>query len=211
MFCRFAAVLKSRAIITRRKNFRQHYQQQKGTSPVSSPVTSPRKPLTNSEITLAFVIGGGLTLLIFGYGLAAAQAATPNFDPSNLSLMMLIGGILVVIGFIAWLVIVRPWVNFDNWATPLYTGHEHEHHDDDLTHVDGINEKTAKVLNAVGIHTFADLAARNPEELDRIVRDAGIRVVGKTSNWVEQAKLIASQPASTSVAGSEAAHSPAHH
>ena len=160
-----------------------------------------RKKLTDAQVTFAFIIGGGLVLAILGYALSAAQASLPNLDLSWLN-VMLVGGVLIaILGTAAWMVVTRPWKDFDDWSVPLYTGHtDHGHaaspvHDphkpDDLTTIPGINEKTVKVLNSIGISTFAELAAYQPADLERIVRDAGLRAT-KVSSWIEQAKAAAS-------------------
>jgi hypothetical protein len=166
-----------------------------------------RQKLTETEVTLAFIVGGGLTLIILGYGLAAAQSGVPTFDPSRLNVMMVIGAILFVVGTAAWLIIVHPWKNFDDWSTPLYTGHD-DHgashdahvepaaegaaHADNLETITGITAKIASTLNAVGIFTYTELASRKPDELERILSDAGLRVHGKTAAWISQAKTAGS-------------------
>jgi predicted flap endonuclease-1-like 5' DNA nuclease len=175
-----------------------------------------RQKLTETEVTLAFIIGGGMTLIILGFALAAAQAGVPTFDPSRLNVMMAIGATLFVVGVAAWLIIVQPWKNFDDWSTPQYTGHDDHHADihdaathgeaiaiaegaetpDNLTTISGITPKINEVLNAVGIYTYAQLAAHNPDEIERIIRDAGLRMKGKATTWIEQAKAAASNPSS---------------
>lgn len=189
---------------------------------------SVRKKLTEMESTSAFVIGGGLALIILGFLLSAAQASA-GFDASRLNIVMIIGALFLIGGIILWVFVTQPWKNFDNWSTPLYTGHDAHHateeaavdaeaadlatigvhpvahhpghpvvasdeadRTDDLEGtIDGIGPKIAIVLRAVGIRTFADLAKREPEELERIVRDAGVRMVGHTNTWVEQARMAA--------------------
>ena len=163
-----------------------------------------RQKLTETEVTLAFIIGGGMTLIILGFALAAAQAGVPTFDPSRLNVMMAIGAVLFVVGVAAWLIIVQPWKNFDDWSVPLYTGHDDHHADahdaethgeahDDLTTISGITPKISEVLNAVGITTYAQLASHKSDEIERIVRDAGLRMKGKATSWIEQAKASASK------------------
>jgi predicted flap endonuclease-1-like 5' DNA nuclease len=62
---------------------------------------------------------------------------------------------------------------------------------DDLTVVEGIGPKIQAALGGAGINTFAQLAAQEPAELERIVRAAGVRMVGKARHWPEQARLLA--------------------
>jgi hypothetical protein len=170
---------------------------------------SQRKKLTDMESTLAFVIGGGLILLIAGYGIAAAQGQSVQSSRA-LDIMMIVGVTLAITGTIAWLIVVKPWTKFDDWSVPLYTGHDnHGAHEDDLTQINGINDKTAKVLNAIGIHSFEDLAKRKPAELDRIVRDAGVRVSSKPEAWISQAQMILAS--STEAGHDHAQSSPAAH
>jgi predicted flap endonuclease-1-like 5' DNA nuclease len=165
-----------------------------------------RQKLTETETILAFVVGGGLTLLILGFMLAAGQAGSSGFDVSRLNILMIVGGFLVVAGVISWIVMVRPWKNFDDWSTPLYTGHDAHHatpaathgqaiaeakgaeQSDNLTTIAGITPKVLNVLNNVGIYTYAQLAARRPEDIERIVRDSGLRVTGSVANWITEAK-----------------------
>jgi hypothetical protein len=163
-----------------------HLKQSASGVEIMASTDSPRKKLTDMEQTLAFVIGGGLTLLIVGYGISAVGVASRSLD-----IMMIIGLTLAITGAIAWVIIVKPWNNFDDWSVPLYTGHDHhDSHADDLTQIDGISAKTAKVLNAVGIHSFEDLAKRKPTELDRIVRDSGLRISSRPEVWITEAQMI---------------------
>ena len=62
---------------------------------------------------------------------------------------------------------------------------------DDLTIVEGVGPKIQAALAGAGITTFAQLAEQEPAELERIVRAAGVRMVGKARNWPEQARLLA--------------------
>lgn len=62
---------------------------------------------------------------------------------------------------------------------------------DDLTLLDGIGPKIAAALVAAGVDSFARLAKAVPENLERIVREAGVRMVGHADSWVQQAELAA--------------------
>ncbi len=62
---------------------------------------------------------------------------------------------------------------------------------DDLTRLEGIGPKVAAVLEAAGIHTFAQLAETPVERLQDILREAGLPFLDPTS-WPEQARLAAS-------------------
>jgi predicted flap endonuclease-1-like 5' DNA nuclease len=62
---------------------------------------------------------------------------------------------------------------------------------DDLTLLEGIGPKIAAALNAAGIKTYARLAAFAPEEVERTVKAAGVRMVGHADSWPRQARLAA--------------------
>jgi predicted flap endonuclease-1-like 5' DNA nuclease len=265
-----------------------------------------RQKLTEFESTIAFVIGGGLILLMLVFGLASASGGT---DVSRLNLFLILGALLLFGGMLVWLFASRPWLKRDDWSEPLYTGHEHEEHHaegaeavaehaetlahagaaepselaaamnvapataavvaaveaataapeqqteqiephpvapeepqsayaaveqpayaqvpearvpdqaaeaaeqiephplapepqpeaaevaahkpDDLTLIEGIGPKISAALVAAGIDTFAKLAAMQPEEIEKVVRSAGVRMVGKPETWAKQAALAA--------------------
>ncbi len=63
---------------------------------------------------------------------------------------------------------------------------------DDLTKVEGIGPKVKGIFHEEGILTFADLAAKKPEELKEILVPKGGRYAGMNpGTWPEQAKLAA--------------------
>lgn len=172
-----------------------------------------RQKLTESEMTLAVIIGGGLFLIILGLLRGAVIAGSPDANNFLDSALIGLGSAAMVLGFIAWLIVVRPWKNFDDWSKPLYTGHHDDHaahapdqaathgqevataegaeQPDNLAAISGINTRIIRVLNIAGIYTFEQLAARRPADIERIVRDAGLRVPGGAARWVEQAKALA--------------------
>jgi LPXTG-motif cell wall-anchored protein len=61
---------------------------------------------------------------------------------------------------------------------------------DDLTRIEGIGPKVAKVLNEAGIRTFAALAAANPSEVQQKLKAAGLQMMNP-EGWIEQAALAA--------------------
>jgi hypothetical protein len=76
------------------------------------------------------------------------------------------------------------------WAPHSGTGIEEAR--DDLTKVEGIGPKVQDLLNEAGINTFADLAAKTPEELDAILDAAGsIYKAMEEGSWPKQAALAA--------------------
>jgi predicted flap endonuclease-1-like 5' DNA nuclease len=62
---------------------------------------------------------------------------------------------------------------------------------DDLTLIEGIGPKSAAALVAMGISTFAQVAAKTPEELETAVKAQKVRLVGSTATWPTQARLAA--------------------
>ncbi|MFN2223842.1 MAG: helix-hairpin-helix domain-containing protein [Chloroflexota bacterium] len=61
---------------------------------------------------------------------------------------------------------------------------------DDLKRIEGIGPKISSILNENGITTFAALAASDPEHLQKILDDAGIRLAFPET-WPKQASLAA--------------------
>jgi hypothetical protein len=61
---------------------------------------------------------------------------------------------------------------------------------DDLTRIEGIGPKVAKVLNETGIRTFQALAEANPATVKEALNAAGLQMM-KPDGWIEQAQLAA--------------------
>jgi len=61
---------------------------------------------------------------------------------------------------------------------------------DNLTKIEGIGPKVAKVLNDGGISTFEDLSHARVEELQKLLSDAGLKMMDPAT-WPQQAKLAA--------------------
>ena len=61
---------------------------------------------------------------------------------------------------------------------------------DDLTKIEGIGPKVAKVLNEAGISTFDALSKANVQDLQTLLSDAKLNMMDPTT-WPEQAKLAA--------------------
>lgn len=59
---------------------------------------------------------------------------------------------------------------------------------DDLTLIEGIGPVISRLLQSKGITTFAQLAQADPEDLNRFLREANLRLAN-TSTWAEQARL----------------------
>ncbi|MBE2195815.1 MAG: 50S ribosomal protein L21, partial [Anaerolinea sp.] len=63
--------------------------------------------------------------------------------------------------------------------------------DDDLTNIEGIGPKIAATLRAAGVKRFGQLAQMKPEDIEKIVKSAGVRMVGKAETFPAQAQLAA--------------------
>ncbi len=108
---------------------------------------------------------------------------------------------LVVILLVAWLLSrgaqeVPPSEPIAEYARAQVPPEEEEHHheahtEDDLKRIEGIGPKLEQVLKEAGIKTFAQLAAKSTEELQRILDEAGIARISDPETWAEQAKLAA--------------------
>ena len=61
---------------------------------------------------------------------------------------------------------------------------------DDLTKIEGIGPKVARVLKDDGITTFDALAHANSADVQKALKDAGLQMMNP-EGWIEQAKLAA--------------------
>lgn len=61
---------------------------------------------------------------------------------------------------------------------------------DDLTRIEGIGPKVAKVLSEAGINTFEALARADRENVQQTLNAAGFQMMNP-EGWIEQAKLAA--------------------
>ena len=62
---------------------------------------------------------------------------------------------------------------------------------DNLRRIEGIGPKISSVFQAVGITTFAQLAATDASRLRQILTEAGLAALADPSTWPEQAGLAA--------------------
>jgi ribosomal protein S1 len=63
---------------------------------------------------------------------------------------------------------------------------------DDLKIIEGIGPKIAEILGAAGIHTFAELAEKDPDAIREILAEQGSRYKAHDpATWPKQAKLAA--------------------
>jgi len=61
---------------------------------------------------------------------------------------------------------------------------------DDLTKIEGIGPKVAKVLDQAGITTFDALAQADPSDVKKVLNNAGLQMMNP-EGWIEQADLAA--------------------
>jgi large subunit ribosomal protein L17 len=97
----------------------------------------------------------------------------------------------VALGFFAVMVVVG-WLvsrNKKQEAEPVHEHHD-EHAADDLTILEGIGPKVAKVLAGAGITTFAALAKADSAKVQEILNAAGLQMMNP-AGWIEQADLAA--------------------
>jgi predicted flap endonuclease-1-like 5' DNA nuclease len=106
--------------------------------------------------------------------------------------------LMVLLGWLAW---SKGWLKQDEEESAPAHGHGHddahghaaEAHPsqaDDLTSIEGIGPKVAKLLAGIGITTFASLAEADLDKLREVLDESGYKYM-EPSGWVEQAKLAA--------------------
>lgn len=101
----------------------------------------------------------------------------------------------VFLGFFLLMVIVG-WLTSGRKTEPVEVPHEvHAHHEepvaaDDLTKLEGIGPKVAKVLKDAGVTTYVALAKVNVADLQKTLNAAGMQMMNP-EGWIEQASLAA--------------------
>ena len=105
----------------------------------------------------------------------------------------------VMLGFFFLMVIVGWWVSsrkeeqpeiVHETVRPHAEVHEEKAAPDDLTRLEGIGPKVAKVLNGAGIATFAALSKTNAADLQKTLSASGLQMMN-AEGWIEQARLAA--------------------
>ena len=109
--------------------------------------------------------------------------------------------IWIVLGLFLVIVVIGWWVSRNKGSQPVVQPQAHAEPEmpvvqekkapDDLTVLEGIGPKVAKVLNDIGIMTFADLAGADVAKVQQTLNAAGMRYMNP-AGWIEQAKLAAS-------------------
>ena len=98
----------------------------------------------------------------------------------------------VVLAFF-FLMVVVGWLTSRNKGKKpevQHEAHEETKPADDLTKLEGIGPKVAKVLNGIGIVSFADLAGAEAAKVQETLNAAGMQYMSP-EGWIEQAKLAA--------------------
>ena len=108
-------------------------------------------------------------------------------------LLLVVLGLFLVIVVVGWLVSRKrgsqPMVQPEAHAEPEMHAMQ-EKSADDLTVLEGIGPKVARVLNDAGIMSFADLAAADAGRVQDALDAAGLQMMDP-EGWIEQAKLAA--------------------
>ena len=116
-------------------------------------------------------------------------------EEANTSLAWLLW---VALGFFVLMVFVGWWTSRNKGEQVEAQAGQAEAHEalkaemaaDDLTKLEGIGPKVAKILNDAGIKTFDDLAKADAAEVDKVL-DANRLQMLDSEGWIEQAKLAA--------------------
>jgi len=108
-------------------------------------------------------------------------------------------------GVLADIIKPKAWqkVNFDEWkqqaalaaagdwaAFDALQAQLNQRKENDLALIQGLGDTHAAALRAAGIDSFAALAASTPEQVDDIMRKAGVRT-GNSAAWIAEARLRA--------------------
>jgi hypothetical protein len=96
----------------------------------------------------------------------------------------------VALGFFVLMVLVGWWTSRNKGGKPEvpHEAHAAEKSADDLTKLEGIGPKVAKVLNEAGIMSYADLAHAEAAKVQETLNAAGLQMMNP-EGWIEQAKL----------------------
>jgi predicted flap endonuclease-1-like 5' DNA nuclease len=108
--------------------------------------------------------------------------------------------VFVVLVLVGWLATQKGWIKKEEEPAGDAHGHdehghEHDHAEspatpDDLTKIEGIGPKVAKLLSETGIETYAALAAADKDKVQALLNENGLQYMNP-EGWIEQAKLAA--------------------
>ena len=118
------------------------------------------------------------------YALYLLSEESPN---SSLSWLL-----WIALGFFFLMVVVGWLTSRNKGGNPevQHEVHKEKKSADDLTKLEGIGPKVAKVLNEAGIMSFADLAHAEAAKVQGTLNAAGMQMMNP-EGWIEQAKLAA--------------------
>jgi len=118
------------------------------------------------------------------YALYLLSEESPN---SSLSWLL-----WIALGFFFLMVVVGWLTSRNKGGSPevQHEVHKEKKSADDLTKLEGIGPKVAKVLNEAGIMSFADLAHAEAAKVQGTLNAAGMQMMNP-EGWIEQAKLAA--------------------
>ena len=136
--------------------------------------------------------------------LAMQVLAAGAEEPGLVWLVWVVLAVFVLMVFLGWLVWSKGWLKQEEEVhhdAHAHADHEHVEHEepavdtesaapDDLTTLEGIGPKVAKLLADNGIPTFAALAEADLDKLRELLAGAGYQYM-EPSGWVDQAKLAA--------------------
>lgn len=115
-------------------------------------------PFKPEEYLVAAVGGLGLTAAMVG---AAMSVMDVRPDDARIAVY---AGLVIIAGAVAlWLVLLKPWLQFDDLTTPHFTGHHHDHDEEhhDEHHEEGLGEGLATASPAevaIGVAQAAQVA-----------------------------------------------------
>jgi hypothetical protein len=98
---------------------------------------------TGNPLTFGLALTAGLGVVLMMTALAIGVVQGDSADSRAIGFAVLTGFVLLLVGFIGWLVVVRPFDHFDDINVPKDTGHGHGHethetaivaHDSDAEH-----------------------------------------------------------------------------
>jgi len=103
--------------------------------------------------------------------------------------------LLIALAFFFLMVVIGWWVSRNKGEqvevqVEAHAAPQAEKSADDLTKLEGVGPKVAKILAEAGYVSFADLANADATEVDKIL-DANKLQMMDSAGWIEQAKLAA--------------------
>jgi predicted flap endonuclease-1-like 5' DNA nuclease len=152
------------------------------------------------DITLNLAYSKGINYFSQEVFMLAMQVLAESAEQSGLGwLVWVVLIVFVLMVFLGWLVWSKGWLKQEEEVPhDSHTHAEHVHEPvpaqaavpDDLTTLEGIGPKVAKLLADNGIPTFAALAEADLDKLREVLAGAGYQYM-EPSGWVNQAKLAA--------------------